>query len=281
MLPCQVCQSAMKQRIEQYLYECQSCGFWRSALQAGSTSVSAGDLVAGREEAFRGLRRANYSVLLDVVQKHQKLAGSRLLDVGCAQGWFVEAARQRGMQATGIESEPEVCKQARLDGLDIVVGTFPEQLSVNEPFDIIAFNDVLEHLDDPAQVLEHTRRFLKPGGWLILNVPNSEGAIFRTATLLRLRGILRRLWQADFYSPHISYFNESNLGRLAQSKGFVVQERVRLKTVLRQGLWQRLSLTPSSMPSKVMHYGAACVMAPLLNYVLPADTLAVLFRRAV
>ncbi|SFH58559.1 class I SAM-dependent methyltransferase [Planctomicrobium piriforme] len=101
--------------------------------------------------------------------------GEKLLDVGCGGGFFVYAMRRAGVNAQGIEpnhgfagyaqSELQVPVQnAFLQDVDFPAGTF----------DVITLNHVLEHVEDPTATLARLGSWLKPNGYLVVEVPNVE-----------------------------------------------------------------------------------------------------------
>lgn len=95
-----------------------------------------------------------------------------LLDVGGGDGNFARTfMAERGGHATLLEANPRIAEAARERGMDVIVGDF-ESATVTEMFDCIAMLDVLEHMPDPLAALVHARRFLKPGGALLLSLPN-------------------------------------------------------------------------------------------------------------
>ncbi len=99
----------------------------------------------------------------------------RILDVGCGNGGFGAALkRARPAEVWGIEMVPKVADIAagKLD--HVLRGTFTEcrsQLPA-EYFDCIAFNDVLEHMEDPYTALKQARQLLRKGGVIIASIPN-------------------------------------------------------------------------------------------------------------
>ena len=82
-------------------------------------------------------------------------------------------------------------------------GFFLGDLQDHGPYDVIAFNDVFEHLPSPVLAIKRVEELLSVDGTVVINLPSSEGALFRIATLLAAMGFtspLERLWQMAF--PH-------------------------------------------------------------------------------
>jgi 2-polyprenyl-3-methyl-5-hydroxy-6-metoxy-1,4-benzoquinol methylase len=99
--------------------------------------------------------------------------GGSLLDVGCATGQFLDEMRQRGKWETfGVEPVVTPATFAREQfGLNVFTGTLEEAHFPEQMFDVITLWDVLEHVVDPKRTLQEAYRILKPGGWLVVQVP--------------------------------------------------------------------------------------------------------------
>lgn len=100
------------------------------------------------------------------------------LDVGCGRGGFGDTLRSRlgpDARIVGIEPVAEQAAIARDHGFDEVVsGYFPDTREELGRFDLITFNDVLEHMVDPWQALRDTRRWLTPTGVVVACIPNIQ-----------------------------------------------------------------------------------------------------------
>jgi SAM-dependent methyltransferase len=99
----------------------------------------------------------------------------KILDIGCATGLFLSGMQDRGWECLGIELNEQAATYARERmGLDIITGNFLEADLPDHYFDVISLWDVLEHLPDPLPVLEKISKIIRPGGLLVLNLPNPE-----------------------------------------------------------------------------------------------------------
>jgi len=135
----------------------------------------------------------------------------RLLDVGCAEGDFLQHAIGAGFNGTGTEfSEWGAGETARKLGIDVHAGELYTLDLPQNSFDIITLWHVLEHTTQPGQVLEAAHRFLKPGGTLIVAVPNRSSPLFRLFyQMARRRPLL--LYQADDREQHLFHWSPEAL----------------------------------------------------------------------
>lgn len=97
----------------------------------------------------------------------------RLLEVGCAAGFFLEVAREKGWEACGVEISAYASRFAREKlGLEVFTGALEEAALPGESFDAVVMHHVLEHLPDSFATLEEVHRILRPGGIVAVEVPN-------------------------------------------------------------------------------------------------------------
>lgn len=138
--------------------------------------------------------------------------GGRLLDIGCSGGGYLLEMRKRGWEVHGVEMDPDVRRFEQLglsvrSGLaEVALAEFPD-----EHFDVVTSWHVLEHVFDPSRVLSEAYRILKPGGVLMLEVPNFDSLD---------RRVLRTYWAALELPRHLYHFTPKTLGALLQKAGF-------------------------------------------------------------
>lgn len=109
----------------------------------------------------------------------------RFLDVGCAYGGFLIALRERGAKVVGIEIVPELAGLARDnvsggDGEVIHADILAHDLAKLGSFDLIACNDVIEHVADGRALVDRVSRLLRPGGVAYFEIPNPDALTFVT-----------------------------------------------------------------------------------------------------
>jgi SAM-dependent methyltransferase len=137
----------------------------------------------------------------------------RWLDVGCSTGEFVSAAINHGFEAMGIELAAPAVARAQQAGRPVFQSSIEAFESPN-PFETVTAFDVIEHVTDPRQFLEHVLGLVASGGVLVLTTPNTKSLS---------RRLMRGRWY--FYLPqeHLFLFTRRNLCSLLESAGFDVQ----------------------------------------------------------
>lgn len=271
---CPVCHSAMEGGLSGWHFKCAGCSYESSTLEPAINSNTSQELVdeTKREHGLKTLRTKNFQTLLERIKTHH-LVNRRLLEVGCAHGWFLEMA-QRDFEAVGIEPDQHAQDILRKKKLPVRCGFFPQALEDGEKFDIIVFNDVIEHIPDIKATLDMCHRHLSENGLLVLNLPNSRGVFYQIAKILAKCSLLssfERMWQKGLPSPHVHYFNALNLKSLLNQHAFEVKEEGVLPTLVLDGLYARISYAKGLGPvTKGFIYMVVSMALPVLK-VLPGD----------
>jgi 2-polyprenyl-3-methyl-5-hydroxy-6-metoxy-1,4-benzoquinol methylase len=159
------------------------------------------------------------------LKKMLRLVGEnkRVIDFGCATGYFSQLLTKKGCRVTGIEINPEAAKVAELYCEQVIVAdldfvSLTELLPIHE-FDVAVFGDVLEHLRNPWKVLEKTQQLLKSEGYVVASIPNIAHGAIRLA-----------LWQGKFEytelgildSTHLRFFTRKTVEELFESSGYFI-----------------------------------------------------------
>jgi len=149
-------------------------------------------------------------------------AGQRVLDVGCGSGHFLAIARKTlNVEAYGIEPYAYNESFATTNNLNIYNGKLEDANFQDGFFDVITLNHVLEHVENPRQTLRELRRILKPGGTLILGVPQSRNVLY---------WLFGTHWLQLDVPRHLFIPSTANLAALARREGFTVK-RVRYNSI--------------------------------------------------
>ncbi len=97
----------------------------------------------------------------------------RMLDLGCGSGWFLRQMREKGWDVYGVEINSAAAQLGRVQaGLKIHAGTLQQARFPPDFFDYVRANHSFEHITCPAQTLREIRRIMRPGGRLLIGVPN-------------------------------------------------------------------------------------------------------------
>jgi 2-polyprenyl-3-methyl-5-hydroxy-6-metoxy-1,4-benzoquinol methylase len=149
---------------------------------------------------------------LQVIEKYVKKG--RMLDIGCSFGIFLDAARQRGWDAYGVELSKHATGYAKKSlRLNVFNGTLERARFRSNFFDVILMAELIEHLPDPAKTLQECNRILKKGGLLVVQTSNEESLYAK---------LLGKNW--DWFLPgHLYYFSVRTLRNMLQKTGFKVK----------------------------------------------------------
>ena len=269
-MQCIICDSQMRQRTK-WAWHCTKCHFWRTNLQAG---------VGRGVEGLETLRRENFKILCKWLERIAPLERKSCLEIGCAEGWFLDEIKKYVARCQGIE--PSKVAQTALDaGHDVKVGLFPNVLNDGASFDLIIYNDVFEHLPNPIEALRDCEQRLNPGGLLVLNLPSSNGLFFWLSLVLLKCGqssVFDRLWQKDLPSPHLSYFNPKNLTDfINRYSGLSLICSLPLPSIGQKGMKERVSASHKGLTGYIIYLGLV-VWLPIIK-LLPSDIFVLVFQK--
>ena len=195
-------------------------------------------------------------------------AGAKVAEVGCGDGHFVaRLSAERNCDVTGLELNPDAVSSARARGRPVVLESVSDRaLREAGRYDIVSAFQVLEHVPDPFDFIGNCCRLLKPGGLLILSVPNNRSFLrYAETPILNLpphhvtrwsRGVFDHL-SASFpvcvervkYEPlaadHLNWYANVQLARLPWITGITgpfvsVMRTVAVPLARRTGMYRLL-----------------------------------------
>lgn len=178
---------------------------------------------------------------------HMTGTNKRVLDVGCATGYLAKLMQSNGCRVTGMDINAEALKEAEpfceeVIHLDLDTESLAGAVG-DRRYDVVLFGDVLEHLRDPAAVLQDARTLLAQDGSVIVSIPNvAHGAI----RLSLLQGRFNYMELGILDETHLRFFTRKTLDELFLRTGY---ETVRTeRTIL--PLFEPTNLVPAVDPTQ-------------------------------
>lgn len=215
------------------IYKCEDCGLFFLSLEEPYEEFLKRYYQKGYFLGDKKLRAyANYEEDKNTIQKNMSHYLSRIkklkskgkiLDVGCAMGFFLELAENNGFKATGIDVSEYAVNLAKKKYGDKVVQTslskakFPDKC-----FDVVTMFDLIEHLENPIEDLKKTSSLLKDNGLVVIQTGDTESKWARYS---------KKNWH--FFAPpqHLFFYSKNNIKTLLQKAGF---ETVKIE---KKGKW--------------------------------------------
>jgi 2-polyprenyl-3-methyl-5-hydroxy-6-metoxy-1,4-benzoquinol methylase len=223
--PCPACENVAFQmrfiKNSRRFWRCRSCG-----LEKIHPLPTLEDLRKYYDESYSA---GMYKTFVAAAEMKRLTAGKRFedirpqvrpgrwLDVGCSNGVFVRAARERGMDAEGIDLSRVATDSGRREGLPLHCSTL-EDFDPGYRYDTVTAFDILEHVLDPLGFMRSIRRLLAPDGRVVLTLPDAASLSCR---------LMGPRWY--FYIPeeHLHYFHPASLANLLRRAGFRIQRCAR------------------------------------------------------
>lgn len=135
----------------------------------------------------------------------------RILDVGCNNGLYLHLLKNLGWQVWGIEIDGNACKLAKELDLDVSSGDLEKAGFSESFFDVVRFNQVLEHTPDPKKTINEAKRILKKGGKIYISVPNARSFV---------SFLFKEMWLG---TDHVQGFSSSSMRYLCRNLGLKIK----------------------------------------------------------
>ncbi|MEW6457255.1 MAG: class I SAM-dependent methyltransferase [Acidobacteriota bacterium] len=196
------------------LSKCEMCDFvfanpMPSKAQILKYYQSMEDNAYQKEEEGRSF---NFLRIINYLEKISR-KNAKLLDVGTATGIFINLAKSKGFNATGIEpSKWSVEKAKEIYGIELIQEDFLDYEFGNEGFDVVTLIDLIEHTPYPEKVVEKTHNILKNKGVIVIVTPDVFSPVAK---------ILGRRWW-HFRPAHLVFFTKKSLTKLLELNGFKI-----------------------------------------------------------
>jgi SAM-dependent methyltransferase len=196
------------------ILQCRKCGLGSAdASEFDPDSYYTADYFQGRHAdgyadylGAEPVLRQEFARAVAFIRRYR--SGGRLLELGCAYGFFLmEAARC--YDVSGIELAKDAADHARRAGLAVVHGVADERaLARIAPLDVIVLFDVIEHLPQPRETLALCERHLAPNGIIVITTGDFGSPLAR---------IMGKRWRLMTPPQHLWFFTRESMHRLAAS----------------------------------------------------------------
>lgn len=189
--------------------------------------------------------------------------GSRVLDLGAAEGSVARALVARGCDVTAVEGDAEGVSALRGHGLRTVHADLEAMAADDLPvaaFDVVLLLDVLEHLVHPDRLLALVPRWLAPGGQVLISVPNVAHAAVRLALL---QGSFPRTDVGLLDRTHLQFFDRAQLEALVSGAGLA---RRGVLTVEREVHETELGIDLEQVPADILEATLADPQARIYQF---------------
>lgn len=168
---------------------------------------------------YHHFRKRMLKKKVDLVKAHATGDPIRLLDIGCGTGYFLQAAKERGMMVSGIEKDEKARESATIrSGLTVNDGDSLWKIE-NESFDVITLWHVLEHLEKLNETISKIKEIIASEGIVVLALPNCRSYD---------AGFYKEFWAAYDIPRHLWHFSPDTVEKLLTKHHLKIIKKVRM-----------------------------------------------------
>ena len=215
---CPICNNNLFLYIRGIL-KCESCG-WGMTIKIPGQNYSAyhrDNQYHENESLFRDI----FLKRLQIISKFKK--PGKILEIGSSTGVMLKLFKDSGWEVLGIEPSKKACGIANARGVKTVNTDFESAHLKDRIFDVVILNHVLEHLNDPKQILKKCHQVLVKNGIIFIDVPNFGSLSSQ---------IFKSHWPYLLLDEHNWHFTHQSLNKLLSLTGFK-----EIYWEARSGLW--------------------------------------------
>lgn len=269
---CIICKHKLEKN-SNFTSKCKKCAFYISHLKPS---------FGAPVEGIDNVRKENFNKIFNLIESEID-DNCKMLEIGPGKGLFMQMAIEKKIDICGIEPGKKEAQFLSKLGLKILNLEFPiKNLNFHEKYNFIIFNDVLEHINVSKldETINQCYSILSDNGFLILNLPNSNGIFFKLSIFLKLfkiNSFHERLWQKNFSSPHMIYFNDKNLNTFITKYKFKLYKETYLKTIDHNSK-KRISFSIKN--SFILHFVSFLIncFSYIIKY-LPQDSMLKIYKK--
>lgn len=215
-----------------YIYKCQNCSCFflqpQPVFEDLRSIYSKKYFQAWELKSAAEMKKATFKLRLNSIKKHKPTG--KILDIGCATGFFLEQAQQEGYDVYGVEISDYAAKKAKQKFGDnrIFNSNFDKADIPIDNFDIITMSDLLEHVKNPNKLFNKCYKILKPGGIIMIMTPDTDSLSAR---------IMRKKW-SQYKLEHLFYFNLKSIKFLAKKYNLKILSKQPAKKIMTYNYFQ-------------------------------------------
>ena len=200
--------------------KCRSCGLLRLDPLPSEQQLDkhyANRAVSGNYESTTDVEYQNTNLhLFNFISKRTGGRLSKIFDIGCFRGEFLDVAKTAGSETWGMELQPNAVQHANKNHEGRVFNSSidhfsPKDSGLSNDFDVVLAAGVIEHLRQPEKIFEHASYLLKDGGYLVIQTPNYSSIVAR---------LMGKFWPCIAAPEHVYYFGRAHIRGMAERWDF-------------------------------------------------------------
>lgn len=229
-IPCQICGQfkgwALVTHLPRFLFKkkanifsCLSCGVGRTE-PPPSTSFEYYEHNDRNDKLFTDRSALYKRFSRDLLQllNIKNPQGRKLLDFGCGGGFVVEVAKEMGFESYGVEANMAMVGWCQERGLNVESKSIDTLVSEGQKFDIIIFSAVLEHIENPIQILLECKWLLNLDGIMVISQAAYDGFLPK---------VFPWGWYGWQPQEHFWHFNKNSIEVMASKSGLKIEKMIR------------------------------------------------------
>lgn len=228
-IKCLVCGKTQKKifsKKKYSYYKCVECGLVstlpipdkKTIVKHYRNNFNSGNYFSAREysDYYMWIYNNFVEIILSELKKHgiKSIKNFKVLDIGCFTGDFLSILKKKGAKVYGLELQSEAVEIARKKLKTKNIFSSPKDFKGPKgSFDLITLQGLIEHVEDPLELIKFCSSQIKKGGFIMIQTPNA-GSLFSR--------LLKRYWPPYAPVEHIHFFDRKGLSSLLKTEGFEV-----------------------------------------------------------
>lgn len=177
------------------------------------------------KELENSLRFTDFKNRLKKIVSYSKIKNGKILDIGSATGIFLKISKDQGWSAYGVEVSKFACQFARKKfKLNVFCGQLNDAKYKSDFFDVITGWDLIEHVEQPDELIKESKRILRNGGVIALQTTMVDSLLFKVADLVYQIsfGKIYKLVEIAYPIHHSNHFSRKTIKKLLLNNGLQI-----------------------------------------------------------